>query len=86
MMLVCSLSHPADAAVGGGYAACGLKGEYFPNSKLDGEAAFVRQDNRLNFDWGANLPVGGSEHSVLPLLPARQFLGPVDGQRGAALP
>jgi hypothetical protein len=60
LLLLSLISGRAIAAVGGGYTACGLKGEYFPNPNLTVPAAFVRQDNRVDFDWGKNAPVGGS--------------------------
>lgn len=34
----------------------GLKGEYFNNRELTGAPALVRNDARLNFDWGALSP------------------------------
>jgi|GEM_PF-1410163 len=60
ILFVCLSANRSVAAVGGGYTACGLKGEYFPNAHLTAPPAFVRQDNRLSFDWGSNAPVGGS--------------------------
>src|SRR5581483_1770942 len=47
-------------AVGGGFTAAGILGEYFPNTSLLGNASFARQDVRIDFDWGANLLPGGS--------------------------
>jgi len=34
----------------------GLKGEYFPNAKLEGEPSFVRVDSVVDFDWGNGSP------------------------------
>ena len=66
-------SSQAIAAVGGGYTACGLKGEYFPNPNLAAPAAFVRQDNRLRFDWQTNAPVGGSNTPIFRNFPRNNF-------------
>jgi alpha-D-xyloside xylohydrolase len=37
----------------------GLKGEYFPNMKLEGEPSFVRIDSVIDFDWGNGSPKPG---------------------------
>ena len=45
----------------------GLKGEYFPNMKLEGAPSFVRIDSVIDFDWGENPPQKGfkrEEYSV----------------------
>ena len=42
--------------VGGKSGEHGLKGEYFPNMKLDGEPSFVRVDSVVDFDWGSGSP------------------------------
>ncbi len=34
----------------------GLKGEYFPNMKLEGTPSFTRIDSVVNFDWGNGSP------------------------------
>ena len=34
----------------------GLKGEYFPNMKLEGTPSFVRVDSVVDFDWGNGSP------------------------------
>lgn len=34
----------------------GLRGEYFPNLRLDGPPAFVRTDRTIDFDWGDDAP------------------------------
>ena len=34
----------------------GLKGEYFPNMKLEGTPSFVRIDSGIDFDWGNGSP------------------------------
>src|SRR5438067_4657141 len=47
-------------AVGGGFTAAGILGEYFNNASLQGNASFARQDVRIDFDWGAALRPGGS--------------------------
>lgn len=41
------------------------RGEYFANTSLTGEPAFVRNDGTINFEWGTGSPGGG--------LPADQF-------------
>ncbi len=46
-------------AVGGGFTAGGITGEYFNNPTLSGAPAFVRQDVRIDFDWQLRAP-GGS--------------------------
>ena len=50
----------ARGQVGGGYAAPGMRGEYFTNTSLTGTPAFERAEVRLDFDWGTVAPVGGS--------------------------
>jgi hypothetical protein len=60
LLLLCLLTSQLFASVGGGYTACGLSGEYFPNITLSEPAAFVRQDNRLDFDFSHKQPVGGA--------------------------
>lgn len=37
----------------------GLKGEYFSNPDLKGEPAFVRTDQKLDFNWGDGSPMEG---------------------------
>ena len=63
----------AVAAVGGGTTACGLHGEYFANLALRGVPRFERQDNRLNFDWGTNSPIGGSNTPAFRSFPHSNF-------------
>jgi hypothetical protein len=46
-------------AAGGGFTAGGILGEYFANPDLDGDPAFTRRDNRIDFDWQGRAP-GGS--------------------------
>ena len=46
-------------AIGGGFTASGILGEYFDNPELAGEPAFVRRDVRVDFDWQDRAP-GGS--------------------------
>jgi hypothetical protein len=46
-------------AVGGGYLAGGLLGDYFDNPNLAGTPAFSRRDVRIDFDWQGRAP-GGS--------------------------
>jgi PA14 domain/Bacterial pre-peptidase C-terminal domain/Matrixin len=36
-----------------------FKAEYFNNNSLSGTATVVREENSINYDWGANSPVGG---------------------------
>ncbi|MBV9389413.1 MAG: hypothetical protein JOZ78_23570, partial [Chroococcidiopsidaceae cyanobacterium CP_BM_ER_R8_30] len=59
-------------SVGGGFANAGLTGEYFANQKLSGNPAFVRQDVRLDFDWGTHSP-GGSISEPYKSFPADNF-------------
>src|SRR5262245_49411555 len=47
-------------AVGGGFTAAGVLGEYFANPDLAGAPAFRRRDVRIDFDWGTALAPGGS--------------------------
>lgn len=45
----------------------GLTGEYFANTDLKGEPAFVRKDDRIAFDWSSGGPggkIGTSNYSV----------------------
>src|SRR5262249_7458696 len=44
---------------GGGFTAGGVLGEYFDNSDLAGQPAFVRRDVRIDFAWQDRAP-GGS--------------------------
>ncbi|MGA9407549.1 MAG: TIM-barrel domain-containing protein, partial [Bacteroidota bacterium] len=37
----------------------GLKGEYFPNMKLEGTPSFTRVDSVIDFDWGNGPPIKG---------------------------
>ncbi len=60
------------ASVGGGFANAGLTGEYFANKKFSGNPAFVRQDVRLDFDWGAHSP-GGSISEPYKSFPTDNF-------------
>jgi len=46
-------------AIGGGFTASGILGEYFDNPELAGEPAFTRRDVRVDFDWQNRSP-GGS--------------------------
>jgi PA14 domain len=46
-------------AVGGGFTAGGIQGEYFDNPNLAGSPAFTRRDVRIDFDWQNRAP-GGS--------------------------
>jgi hypothetical protein len=46
-------------AVGGGFTAGGILGEYYDNATLSGAPAFSRQDVRIDFNWGFEAP-GGS--------------------------
>ena len=41
---------------GGKPGELGLKGEYFPNMKLEGTPSFVRVDSVVDFDWGNGSP------------------------------
>jgi hypothetical protein len=50
-------------AVGGGYTAGGIQGEYFDNPNLTGTPAFVRRDVRIDFDWGFQAPGGSTSPS-----------------------
>jgi len=43
-----------------GYAVRGLRGEYFPNDRLEGEPLTTRIDNILEFDWLDNAPPGNA--------------------------
>jgi len=70
---------PHHAFVGGGFADAGLTGEYFANKKLSGNPAFVRQDVRLDFDWGAHSP-GGSISEPYKSFPADNFSVRWEGQ------
>jgi len=75
LFLVCllRLAAPAFAAEGGGFTACGLDGQYYANPNFTGPAAFERQDNRLNFDWGTQIPVGGSRTPAFQNFPHDNF-------------
>ena len=43
----------------------GWRGEYFANTDLRSEPVMVRDDEKINFDWGANPPA--------PEVPAENF-------------
>jgi hypothetical protein len=60
-------------AVGGGYAKCGVLGEYFANADLSGTPVFSRRDVRIDFDWGTLLPIGGSRYTKLRTFPRDNF-------------
>ncbi|MDR3637130.1 MAG: PA14 domain-containing protein [Isosphaeraceae bacterium] len=47
-------------SVGGGFTNSGLLGQYYPNTSLSGTPAFTRQDDRIDFNWGSDVVVGGS--------------------------
>ena len=61
------------AAVGGGTTAAGLTGSYFASPDLSGPVAFTRRDVRINFDWGANYPVGGATEAPYAGFPRHGF-------------
>src|SRR5262249_30595930 len=46
-------------AVGGGFTAGGINGQYFPHPNLAGNPAFVRRDVHVDFGWQGSGP-GGS--------------------------
>lgn len=73
VIALCALSLPSFSAVGGGYSACGLSGSYFSNPTFSGTAVFTRQDNRLNFDWGLSVPIGGSNTPSYRNFPNQNF-------------
>ena len=37
----------------------GLLGEYFSNQNLEGQPAFTRNDDKIDFDWGSKSPKEG---------------------------
>ena len=47
------------ASVSDGREVRGLRGEYYANTRLDGEPAIVRVDERLDFHWTFNSPGRG---------------------------
>jgi hypothetical protein len=63
---------PADA-VGGGFTAGGLDGDYFANAELRGPPAFARRDVRIDFDWPRGLAPGGSVSPDFARAPADRF-------------
>jgi hypothetical protein len=73
LLLVFALPDISIAAVRGGYTACGLNGEYFSNPDMKAPTSFERRDDRLNFDWGTKLPVGGSNSPSLRSFPHDHF-------------
>ncbi|MBX7106652.1 MAG: hypothetical protein K1X57_21435, partial [Gemmataceae bacterium] len=59
-------------AVGGGFTAAGILGEYFANPDLAGQPAFRRRDVRIDFDWGDARP-GGSLDPVYASVAADNY-------------
>jgi hypothetical protein len=59
-------------AVGGGFAAGGILGEYFANPDVAGDPAFVRRDVRIDFDWQGRAP-GGSTSPDFSSVGANDF-------------
>lgn len=66
-------AHSGHAAVGGGTTAAGLTGSYYATADLSGPIAFTRRDVRVNFDWGANYPVGGATEAPYANFPRHGF-------------
>ena len=60
-------------SIGGGFTNNGLDGSYFNNPEFKGEPSFLRRDVRINFDWGALLPVGGSSAEPYKSFPRDNF-------------
>lgn len=60
-------------AVGGGFTAAGLRGEYHDADEPTGTPAFVRRDVRVDFDWGTGRPPGGSTSPGFNRLDGKRF-------------
>lgn len=56
-------------AVGGGFTAGGILGEYFDNPNLAGTPAFSRQDVRIDFDWQTRGPGGSNSADYIRVGP-----------------
>lgn len=59
-------------AVGGGFTAGGLFGEYYANATLSGTPSFTRRDVRVDFDWQDRAP-GGSRSPEYQQVGADRF-------------
>lgn len=59
-------------AVGGGFTAGGISGQYYDNQYFSGNPAFSRQDVRIDFDWQLGAP-GGSTSPDFQRLRADNF-------------
>lgn len=60
-------------AIGGGYSSCGILGEYFATPDLSGSPVFSRRDVRIDFDWGTQPHVGGSNYRPYRAFPRDSF-------------
>ena len=67
-------------AVGGGFTAAGVAGDYFANPDPAGPPAFTRRDVRLDFAWDAGAAPGGSTSPAFAAVPAGAFSARWAGQ------
>ncbi|HKB04486.1 MAG TPA: PA14 domain-containing protein [Gemmataceae bacterium] len=67
-----SLEGRETPAVGGGFTAGGIVGEYYDNPNLNGSPAFTRRDVRIDFDW-QTAPPGGSSSPAYRRVGADHF-------------
>jgi len=60
----------------------GVTGEYFANAKLEGEPAFVRTDENINFYWESGSPAGGLDSDNFSVRWTGYLVPPVSGKYG----
>jgi hypothetical protein len=60
-------------------AAVGWRGEYFPNSNLEGSPAFVRTDEAINFDWSDSAPNAALDPNDFSVRWTRDYEFPYSG-------
>ena len=56
-------------AIGGGFTAGGILGEYYDNPNLAGTPAFTRNDVRIDFDWQTRSPGGSNSPDFIRVGP-----------------
>jgi beta-glucosidase len=63
----------------------GLRGEYFANQDFEGEPAFVRTDEQLNFRWATGSPAEGFPADKFSNRWTGKLISPVDGKYSISL-
>lgn len=60
-------------AIGSGYTAGGLLGQYYDNKHRAGTPAFTRKDVRIDFDWQTRGPGGSNSPDYIRVGPDNFF-------------